>query len=71
MKDIMKMIQEQECEVERNYSNCKQCIYRDIDIGHCYYTVATNHTNKIENNICQHYTNRDTIINEIHLKKKQ
>lgn len=51
--------------------NCTQCIYREQDIGHCWYTMTTNNPNYIENSYCLHYANKDEVIDRIEKRNKK
>lgn len=54
-----------EKKVEVSNGKCAECMYRENSTGHCWYTVTTNKQNLIEDNICKHFVNKQSILTEI------
>lgn len=52
-------------------SKCLNCMYRDLEISHCWYTVTTNKTNYLDGSTCSHYVNREDALNEWYARNKE
>ena len=55
------MIEAMETKVTR-CNNCYKCMYRDCDIGHCWYTMTTNKPNSISTPNCKHFVDKESAI---------
>lgn len=44
-------------------------MYRDKDIGMCYYTVVTNKWNKVDDNECQHFVEKGRALRALGIYK--
>lgn len=55
------MIESMESKVLR-YKGCINCMYRDYDIGYCWYTMTTNKTNYTNTPICKHFVDKDSAL---------
>ena len=64
---FVKVIQSMEKVVEHCSKNCFNCIYKDVEINHCWYTMTTNNLNKISDNKCSHYVNKDEALSRINV----
>lgn len=60
-KDKVKLLQSLEETREYNFSLCRNCIYRNKELSHCWYTMTTNKLNKIDNE-CKHFVDAEKAI---------
>lgn len=53
--------------LEKTTNNCRldcvNCVYREKDLGHCWYTMVTNESNHIIDNSCTHFVSKESYIN--------
>lgn len=57
---------EKTCKIDTR--KCLDCIYRDKDIGMCYYTVVTNKYNKVDNE-CHHFVEKSKALRALGIHK--
>lgn len=57
---------EKTCKIDTK--KCLDCIYRDKDIGMCYYTVVTNKYNKVDNE-CHHFVEKSKALRALGIHK--
>lgn len=62
-KQVVKLIETNEETKERSLSNCSKCIYREKDMGHCWYVMTTNKQNYVKDGYCNHFADREYILN--------
>lgn len=62
-------IESHETETNISAGKCTNCVYRDSDIGHCWYTMATNKQNFVENNMCKHFVDKEQAVEIINKRK--
>lgn len=61
-KHIVKLIESKEQKIECCSKNCMKCIYRETDIGYCWYKMTTNKQNNMKNGMCEHFVDKDEIL---------
>ena len=64
-RKTVKLIESRETTVQLESKNCLECIYRDREIGHCWYTMTTNKANNISANKCDHFVDKNIILKDL------
>lgn len=64
-RKTVKLIESQETEVDLQSKNCLECIYRDREIGHCWYTMTTNKPNNFSDGKCSHFVDKHIILKDL------
>ena len=59
---IVGLIESKENRVRCNFTNCIKCIYRDSEIGYCWYTMTTNKANDTKDGYCNHFVDKEEIF---------
>ena len=62
---IVKLIKSKEERVHINSFICTKCIYRESEIGRCWYTMTTNKVNDIKDGYCNHFVDKQNILNRM------
>lgn len=68
-KRVVKLIESSEEKVECNLTNCRKCIYREKDIGYCWYKMTTNKQNNTKDGFCEHFVDRERILKSMKVMK--
>lgn len=59
---IVRLIESKENRVRCNFTNCAKCIYRESEIGYCWYTMTTNKANDTKDGYCNHFVDKEEIF---------
>lgn len=65
---IVKLIESKEERVRCNSVNCTKCIYRESEVGYCWYTMTTNRANDTKDGYCNHFVDKQNILNSMEEK---
>lgn len=61
----VKEMQRMEKKVKHTAKNCLNCIYRDNEIGHCYYTMTTNKPHSMKMSECSHFVDKGEYLEKV------
>lgn len=58
-------MESKEQKVKRCAANCSKCMYKERNIGYCWYTMTTNKQNNMKDGLCEHFVDREEILEDL------